>query len=134
MGYGKCGRTLVNYLKGMFCHVYVCSKQKEDLASASIIADRVGNMVKFQEHAGEFDFVFNTIPAKVLTSDILNKMKSSVTIIDIASAPGGVDYDEAHRIGIEAALCPGLPGKYAPSSSAKALRRSIENTLTQVIK
>lgn len=129
LGYGKCGRTLVQYLKGMSCYVYACSTSHEELAHAAVAADRTGNLKDFEECAGEFDFIFNTIPSKVLTAKILETLKITVTIIDIASAPGGVDYAEARHLGIEATLCPGLPGKYAPSSSAKAVKKSIEKEL-----
>lgn len=127
LGYGKCGSTLVNYLKGMFCYVCVCSSQDRELAMASTIADRSVKLTDLQKYAGEFDFVFNTIPAKILTAEILNLMKASVTIIDISSAPGGVDYAESRHLNINATLCPGLPGKYAPASSAKAVKATIES-------
>lgn len=126
LGYGRCGRTLTNYLKGMFCDVYVCSNEADERSLADTIADHTGTLHEFKECAEEFDFVFNTIPAKVLTAEILNKLKSSVTIIDIASAPGGVDYDAASRLNINASLCLGLPGKYSPYSCAKAINNVIE--------
>lgn len=130
LGYGKCGRTLVNYLKALSCYVSVCSNQKHELAIANTIADKTVPLAKLEEYAGQYDFIFNTIPAKVLTAEILNHLKPSVTIIDLASAPGGVDFAEARHLGINASLCPGLPGKYAPSSSAKAIKATIETILT----
>ncbi|PWJ48948.1 dipicolinate synthase subunit DpsA [Faecalicatena contorta] len=131
LGYGKCGRTLVSYLKGLFCHTYACSNNPEEQAQAAIISDSTGDLKDFKKSAGEFDFVFNTIPALVITADILAVMKDSVTIIDIASAPGGVDYQSAKNLGRTALLVPGLPGKYAPASSARALKESIETILSQ---
>lgn len=131
LGYGKCGTTLVHYLKGMFCYVYACSDQPRERALAGTVADRMGSLEEFTAYAREFDFIFNTIPAKVLTAETLNHLKPSVTIIDIASSPGGVDYAAARRLGLNAALCPGLPGKYAPSSSAKAVKKAIEAVLSQ---
>ena len=50
-------------------------------------------------------------------------------ILDMASAPGGVDYEACKELGISAALLPGLPGKYAPASSAEILAEKIERTL-----
>lgn len=131
LGYGKCGRTLVSYLKGLFCHTYACSNNPGEQAQAAIISDSTGDLKDFKKCAGEFDFVFNTIPSLVITADILADMKDSVTIIDIASAPGGVDYQSAKNLGRTALLVPGLPGKYAPSSSARALKESIETILSQ---
>ncbi len=126
LGYGKCGRTLSRYLKGMFCHISVVTNPEEERAEAALYADKAIALKEFGACAGEFDFVFNTIPDLVVTEELLAKMKHSVTIIDIASAPGGVDFEAAKKLGISAALCPGLPGKYAPLSSARAIRDSIE--------
>lgn len=131
LGYGKCGRTISNELKGMFCHVCVISNQEEELAQAALIADRTGTLTDFETYAKDFDFIFNTIPSTVVNSRLLAKMKSSVTIIDIASAPGGVDFAAAQKLGICAVLCPGLPGKYSPASSAKAIKKIIEKNLKE---
>ena len=131
LGYGKCGRTICHYLKGMFARVYAFSNEEKELAQAALIAEKTGMLKDFGTHAGEFDFIFNTIPAQVITSEILKTMKHSVTIIDIASAPGGVDFTAAAELGIRAALCPGLPGKYAPSSSAMAVKRTIKKILME---
>lgn len=131
LGYGKCGCTLASYLKGMFCRVHVFSEQSEERARASLVADGTGDLSAFKENAGGYDFVFNTIPARVVDDEISRKMKPSVTIIDIASAPGGVDLAAAKRAGLNAVSCPGLPGKYAPSSSAGAIKEVIENILEE---
>jgi dipicolinate synthase subunit A len=48
-------------------------------------------------------------------------MKPDVVIIDIASAPGGVDYPTAKELHVNCKLCLGLPGKFAPKSSAAFL-------------
>lgn len=127
LGYGKCGRMLLHYLKGMFCRVSVYSNQEEELYSASTIADRADYITGFKNHAGEFDFIFNTVPARIITSGILNKMRPLATIIDIASAPGGVDYESARSLDICAVHCLGLPGKYSPLSSAKSIKTVVEN-------
>ncbi len=132
LGYGRCGRTLTNYLKGMFCHIYVCSNQNDECSIAQTIAERTGSLCDFADCAGEFDFIFNTIPAKVLTPEILKKTKLSVTIIDIASAPGGVDYEEARRLNRNAFLCLGLPGKYSPYSCAKAIMKIIKQNQNEI--
>lgn len=131
LGYGKCGRTLAHCLKGLSCHVYTVSNSPEERALASLIADKTGTLLDFAACAGEFDFIFNTIPALVITDDLLSQMNHSVTIIDIASAPGGVDYAAAKKLEIHALLCPGLPGKYAPIASARAIKETVNRILKE---
>lgn len=132
LGFGRCGSTLAQYLKGMFCHVHIFSRDCLECAKAAITADTVNNLLDLEENAESFDFIFNTIPAPVITGEILGKMKRSAVIIDMASAPGGVDYEAAKRLGIKALLCPGLPGKYAPMSTAGAVKTAIETILGRV--
>lgn len=131
LGYGKCGRTLASYLNGMFCDVYVFSIDTDELAWADTFANRALELSALADYADEFDFVFNTIPVKVLTDEILSKMHSKVTIIDIASYPGGVDYASARKRNINAFLCLGLPGKYSPYSCAKAIKNVIESNIKE---
>lgn len=125
LGYGRCGRTLTQYLRGISCHVHVYSIEDAELCWAKTIADDTSPLEAFDERANEFDFIFNTIPALVLTEKQLRKLKKSVTLIDIASAPGGVDYAAATRLGINASLCLALPGKYSPESCATAIKNII---------
>ena len=126
LGYGNCGSALCAYLKGMFCRLYVASREEGERAQAALFADRTGSLEEFQRCVGAFDFIFNTIPAMVLPAPVLKNLKHSVTILDIASAPGGVDYASAKELGIRALPCPGLPGRYAPGSSAKVIKEIIE--------
>lgn len=129
LGYGKCGRTLVSYLKGMFCNVTVCARSSKARAEAGILADQAIDMHQLKQNPEHFTFIFNTVPDLMLTKNLLEKLHSNTLIIDIATAPGGVDYEAAARLGLSAHLCPGLPGKYAPKSSADAMIRFITHQL-----
>lgn len=129
LGYGKCGRTLVSYLKGMFCNVTVCARSSKARAEARILADQAIDMHQLTQNPEHFTFIFNTVPDLMLTKNLLEKLDSNTLIIDIATAPGGVDYEAAAKLKLSAHLCPGLPGKYAPKSSADAMIRFITHQL-----
>ena len=134
LGYGRCGTALAHYLKGMSCHVSVFSNPEEERTQASLFMDNTGSLKDFETRTGEFDFIFNTIPAPVVTARLLTQMCRHVTIIDIASAPGGIDFTAAKQFGICAFHCPGLPGKYSPLSSGKILKKTIEGTIEKATK
>ena len=74
---------------------------------------------------GESDFIFNTIPSLVLDTALANQVQENAAVIDIASAPGGVDFQALERRNIRARLCPGLPGRYSPLSSALILYEAV---------
>lgn len=129
LGFGKCGRSIVSSLKGLSANVSVFTDDVNELAQAFLIADESLPLSALADHVKTFRFVFNTIPAQFIHDNILKNMNRSALIIDIASSPGGVDLETARRLGIPAFHCPGLPGKYAPASSAQYLKDFIQATL-----
>ena len=129
LGFGKCGHSIVYRLKGLSANVSVFTDNAEESARASVIADKSFPLKSLSDHAGDFRFIFNTVPAQFINEETLKNVDLSALIIDIASSPGGVDYDAAQRLGISALHCLGLPGKYAPASSARHLKQFIESKL-----
>lgn len=121
LGYGRCGRVLCEKLKGMSANVSVCSRKREERAGAEVFGINTLDMKSLKRRIGEFEYIYNTIPAITLTGNTLKNVRKDVLIIDIASAPGGVDYNAAKSMGIKALHCLGLPGKCAPRVSAEIL-------------
>jgi len=75
--------------------------------------------------------IFNTIPALVLTGKVLERIPAGTLILDLASAPGGVDFQKAASIGIKAVLAPGIPGKVAPKTAGRILAKVIIDLLQE---
>ena len=117
LGFGRCGKTLAIKLSGLTKEVSVALRSPISKINGQIQGFNIVEFKDLEAHICEYDFVFNTVPDLVLNNIILSKTKENVTIIDIASSPGGVDYKYANKMGINANLCLGLPGKYAPKSS-----------------
>lgn len=121
IGYGKCARTLAEKLKGLCGHIDIAARSSSALAAAYASSYGTLNLSGLHEKIKHYDFIFNTVPALILTKEHLSNTNPDVVIIDIASAPGGVDYTNAKELHRNAKLCLGLPGKYAPKSSASFL-------------
>lgn len=131
LGFGRCAKVLAKKLYSLDASVCVGARSKDALAEATacgyygIALNSIDNMLP------QFDFIFNTIPSIILTKSKLEKVSPLVTIIDIASSPGGVDYIAAENYNINASLCPGLPGKYSPKTSGAILVKTIENIIIE---
>ncbi len=121
LGYGRCGKVLAHKLMGLSANVTVASQNEEELAWANALGGAVLPLDKLEEKIGVYEYIYNTIPAPVLTETVLQKVKDKALIIDIASGQGGVDYIAAKELKISAIHCLGLPGKYAAKSSAQKL-------------
>ena len=129
LGYGRCGKVLCDKLKGIGANVTVCTRNPIDLALSESLGYNIIPFSRLKRYAGKFQFIFNTIPAPVLTSSCLNKINQKTVIIDIASVPGGTDFNYAKKKGINAKLCLGIPGKTAACSSGEILAEAILNKL-----
>ncbi len=121
LGYGRCGRVLADSLAGLKAEVTVCCRNPVARAMAGAMGFKTLSLEALKEEIGEFEYIYNTVPAMLLQGSLLKRISKSSLIIDIASAPGGVDYEAAGELEIQVRFCPGLPGKYAPQTSGEAL-------------
>ena len=104
----------------------VCGNSAPELALAQALGIEVLPFKDLGEKIGEFEYIYNTIPAVVLEEGILEKVDDDALIIDIASGRGGLDHKAAEGK-VKALHCLGLPGKYAGKVSAKKLSEYVMN-------
>jgi dipicolinate synthase subunit A len=126
LGYGRCAKVLAAKLKAMDAVVTVAARSEEALAYASSFGLRTVSLSNLKMILPSSQFIFNTIPSLILDKGCLELVDPDVTIIDIASAPGGVDFEYAQKHHLNAKLCLGLPGKVAPRTSADILVSEID--------
>ncbi|MEG6615703.1 dipicolinate synthase subunit DpsA [Peptococcaceae bacterium 1198_IL3148] len=131
LGYGRTGATIATLLKGMGAKVTVVARRDEHLARVYQLGMTPRNYAELPLVIKEADIVFNTVPALVLTNCILSKASSEMVVIDVASPPGGTDFEAAKRFGIKALQAPGLPGKVAPKSAGRILAQVIPRLLAE---
>lgn len=121
LGFGRCGITLARLLDAMGARVEVVARQAADRARAVEMGLQPWTWAQLSEVVGRQDVIFNTVPMVTMTDAILSKTRPDVLIIDIASAPGGTNFEAAKRLGRRAVLAVGLPGKVAPITAGRIL-------------
>ncbi|MCI9316871.1 MAG: dipicolinate synthase [Oscillospiraceae bacterium] len=131
IGYGRIGRLLAGRLRALGAQTAVSARRYSDLAWI-----RAENFQCLRTDAlagalGQFDLILNTVPALILDAGLLGETKETCVILDLASAPGGVDLAAAQRLGRRAIAAPGLPGRTAPRTAAAAIRDSIYHILEE---
>lgn len=129
LGYGKCGKVLADKLKGLSANVTVSSSQSTELATATALGFHTLPLSELPQRIGGFEYIFNTIPAIVLTKACLAEMDKNSLIVDIASNRIGVDYEAASLLNRDVLFCPGLPGRYASLSCAEKLAEFVINKI-----
>lgn len=117
LGYGRVGRYLAHDLKALGADVSVCARKHADLAWVRAMGGHGVPLNGLSECLGSFDAVFNTVPAMLLTETLLARLRGDCLVIDLASKPGGVDFDTAGRLGVKVIWALSLPGKVAPLTS-----------------
>lgn len=121
LGFGRCGMTLARLLDAMDAHVGVVARRAADRARAAEMGLTPWMWAQLPEAVARQDVIFNTVPAVVLTDAVLAATPQDVLIIDIASAPGGTNFEAAKRLGRRVVWALGLPGKVAPVTAGRIL-------------
>ena len=129
VGYGRIGQMLAGLLLRMGADVTVVARNRLQLASARNFGAKTlridselprSGLLPLCE-IGEFDVVFNTVPARLFDADLLSMMPRKMLLIDLSSVPGGVDFGAAKEMGIKAVWALSLPGKYAPETAGSII-------------
>ena len=76
-----------------------------------------------------YDVIFNTVPAWVIDESVVKELSPSTLIIDLASAPGGIDRDLAQKCGIKVIWALSLPGKTSPVTAGKIIAQTVSDIL-----
>ncbi len=119
LGYGRIGKILSQMLKGIGAQVTVEARSPQDLTWIKVNGFLAVHLHDLSSILQDQDFIFNTIPHLVLDEQKLQLVDRNTLIIDLASAPGGVDFRAAQSYGITARQELGLPGLVAPRTAAK---------------
>lgn len=127
MGYGRIGKVLSKMLKGIGANVYCEARSKKDLAFIRAMgynnSSDIEGLVKI---IPKMDYIFNTIPEKLLNEKMLSLVKKDAIIIDLASNPGGVDFEKAKEMNLSVVWALALPSKIAPKTAAIYLKETID--------
>lgn len=122
IGYGRCGKILSRTLNCIGADVWVTYRKQSDKAYIDAFGMKSIEIDELLVYASGFDFIFNTAPAPVIDREILKRISKDTIIIDLAQAPGGVDFSYAKKLNVKALYCPGIPGRTAPCTAAEILK------------
>ena len=127
-GYGRIGKALTGMLRGLGSDVTVAARRE---AARRAAGDNSVDMLQMADVAGKMDMVFNTVPSVIFTEEILKTMQKDVVLMELASAPYGMDMEAAVRQGLNVQIEGGLPGRYCPRDAAKAWMDFIERSVRE---
>lgn len=131
LGFGRIGKIISHRLKGCGANVTVSARKCSDFAWIEAYGYKWVHTGNIASVISDYDVIINTIPAKVLKTAQLSRIKRGSLCLDLASKPGGIDFDAASHLGVKAIWALGLPGKVSPVSAGAVIKNTIYNILVE---
>lgn len=126
IGYGRIGRLLASQLKAMGASTCVAARRMESRAFAEAEGHIPFDTKGMEEVFGECDFIFNTVPVRLIDVEGLKKINNDCLLIELASRPFIFDPVQAEEVGVKYRIELGLPGRYSPRTAAKIILDAVE--------
>ncbi len=124
-GYGKVGKVLAGTLKALGADVTIFARKEYDFADAFTKSVKHKHFSTLETDNHTFDVLINTVPTKVIGASVLDKLNADCVLVEIASAPFGIDFQAAKERAMTVVKASSLPGKVAPKSAGEIIGRSI---------
>lgn len=132
LGYGRIGKILSKYLKALGANTFVEARKDSDLTW--IYTDKLVPIYieDLKLNIDKMDIIINTIPSLIINKQIANEINKNALVIDLASKPGGIDFEYCKARGIKTIQALGIPGKTAYKSAANYIFDTIIKTLNHI--
>jgi dipicolinate synthase subunit A len=130
-GTGRISRLLASMLVKLGAEVTVAARNADNLVYFELMGCKTVQTVGkwYDEFLKGYDVIFNTVPAWLFDRAFLEAADKSMLIIELASAPGGLDICAARELSSNVRWASSLPGKYAPYSAGALIAECIIETL-----
>ena len=125
LGFGRVAKTLAFKLNGLNANITCAARKDSDFAWISTYGFNSININNLEKKLSNYDVIINTVPYQILTKKELNYIKKESLLIDLASAPGGINKKESKELGLKYIWALALPGKVAPYSTAEFIKKII---------
>ncbi|MCL2818082.1 MAG: NAD(P)-binding domain-containing protein, partial [Clostridiales bacterium] len=121
LGFGRVSEALAPRLRAFGMEVVIANRGLQRRQKAREAGFFTAEWEDWPQLGREADFIFNTVPALLLSAAVLLNLSKHTIIIDLAANPGGTDFGAAASLGLRAVLASGLPGRVAPVTAGKTL-------------
>lgn len=132
LGFGRVGKVTAQRFAALGARVCVAARNPEQLAWAGAMGPECTPLSELGSRLPHCDLIINTIPSPVLGAKELELVPPDCLLLELASAPGGVDASAAAKLGKTLIQAPGLPGKVAPVTAARAIKTTIYHMLREL--
>ncbi len=132
LGYGRVGKVIANTLYSLGADVTVFARKQSAFAEIYTVSMKYKHFDELITEINDFDAVINTVPVKVLGGEQLSKINPDCVLVEVASAPFGIDFQSAKEKAFKVVKAGSLPGKVAPKTAGEIIGRSILPMIKEV--
>ena len=130
-GAGRIGKQLAMRLHLLGADVTVTVRKASDAAFCESFGVKAEDTARLKYLVQGSDIIFNTVPEKIFDEQVLSRIDKTCPCIDLASLPGGFDEAAVEKLGLNLIRALSLPGKVAPITSARNLKKVIGRILVE---
>ncbi len=132
VGYGNIGAMLNRTLVLLGSHVTLAARNPVARANALNAGAEVVHTDDLESIAPQLDILFSTVPARIVTPAVLDKLPPHALVMDLSAPPGGVDLDYAKRIGLKTVWARGM-GRRAPVTVGASQWKGISQRIAAIL-
>ncbi len=129
LGYGRIGKMLAHNLSGFTSKIFVEARKEKDIALIKTMGYNEISLDVLDKYLKDMDIIFNTIPSLILDKNRVDMLKEDVCLIDLASAPGGIDFEQCASRKINTCWYLAVPSKDSPLSAAMYIKNTVDKII-----
>lgn len=133
VGHGNIGRLLARTLVLLNADVHLFARNPVQRADAHAAGARPHPLDELVEWAGSLAMLFSTVPVRVVSPAVLERLPQGSLVMDLAAPPGGVDHDLARELGHRVVWARGM-GRRAPVTVGRSQWSGITRRLAEIEK
>jgi dipicolinate synthase subunit A len=131
IGYGRVAFATAKLFRAVGADVTVFARKSQARTEAHMMGYTAKPLAELPMCAESYDLLINTVPARILDREILSKISKDSRIIELASVPFGLDFEEAKDLGVHAELASGIPGRFFPETAGYAVADTVMDLLRE---
>lgn len=121
IGFGDVAQTLADLLFKAGIRVCISARKPMVLHLAELLGYKTTALKSVGVSAEKYDYIFGTVPARILREKDISSMKDSAVYFELASPPFTAEKEFFVKHKKRYIFGGGLPGRYLPEASAKLI-------------
>lgn len=131
IGWGRVAKACAKLFRAMGGKVCVSARKEAARSDAQSLGFKAVEFIDL-DAIKSADIIVNTVPERVLGTKELKAIGEESWILELASKPYGLSFEEAEKLGVKAVLGAGLPGKYTPETAGLYMAETVIDEITKL--